>query len=251
VIRTEDTTREPGGVERGLTVRGERLTRLSVTAITAVIALLTFAFSFGNVWQLGRRLGIAAWMAPLVGPSVDLSVVGLLVAVRHLSMHGIPSGQLRAPRVLLVWCGLVMLALNVSEPIATGRYAAAAFDSVAPLLLIGWSEVGPKLLRQIHAVGRRSEPVADRPDSEPLVDRDAVTAWGGPEGFETALLAAARQIDADHRRRCGRPIAADTLRRELRIGAARARTLTSWLRTNPLGQDEREHQPGPLKGDTQ
>jgi Protein of unknown function (DUF2637) len=145
VIRTEDMARELGGVERGLMVRGERLTRLSVTAITAVIALLTFAFSFGNVWQLGRRLGIAAWMAPLVGPSVDLSVVGLLVAVRRLSMHGIPSGQLRAARTLLVWCGLVMLALNVSEPIAAGRYAAAAFDSVAPLLLIGWSEVGPRL----------------------------------------------------------------------------------------------------------
>ncbi|GAA3219801.1 hypothetical protein GCM10020216_030290 [Nonomuraea helvata] len=65
----------------------------------ALIALLAFAFSFGNVWHLARMLNVPAWIAPLVGPAV-------------------------------------------------GR---AAVDAVAPLLLIGWAEVGPGLLRQIHA----------------------------------------------------------------------------------------------------
>lgn len=61
---------------------GEKVTRAAVTAILALIAMLTFAFSFGNIWALGRRLGVSPSIAPLAGPAVDLSVVGLLVAVR-------------------------------------------------------------------------------------------------------------------------------------------------------------------------
>jgi hypothetical protein len=44
-----------------------------------------FAFGFGNVWALGRSLGVPAFVAPLVGPAVDLSVVGLLIGIWHLS----------------------------------------------------------------------------------------------------------------------------------------------------------------------
>ncbi len=40
----------------------------------------------------------------------------------------------------------------------------------------------------------------------------------------------AYQLDADHRSRDHRPISADTLRRELRIGSRRARTLTHHVR---------------------
>lgn len=34
-------------------------------------------------------------MPPLVGPAVDLSVAGLLIGIRHLSMAGVPRDQLR------------------------------------------------------------------------------------------------------------------------------------------------------------
>ncbi|MBV9380395.1 MAG: hypothetical protein JOY82_18820 [Streptosporangiaceae bacterium] len=30
-----------------------------------MIAMLTFAFSFGNIWALGARLGVSPWIAPL------------------------------------------------------------------------------------------------------------------------------------------------------------------------------------------
>ncbi|ONH32530.1 hypothetical protein BL254_21420 [Protofrankia sp. BMG5.30] len=43
--------------------------------IGAVVAL-SFLFAFGNVWALGIRLGVSAYVAPLVAPAVDLSVIG-------------------------------------------------------------------------------------------------------------------------------------------------------------------------------
>ncbi len=41
--------------------------------------------------QLCVRLGITPWIAWLVGPAVDLSVVGLLAGMRFLSLHVISS----------------------------------------------------------------------------------------------------------------------------------------------------------------
>ncbi|HEX6525606.1 MAG TPA: site-specific integrase [Streptosporangiaceae bacterium] len=54
---------------------GETLTRRAVTVITAAIVMMAFAFSLGNVTRLCLDLGITAWIAWLVGPAVDLSVV--------------------------------------------------------------------------------------------------------------------------------------------------------------------------------
>ena len=60
------------------TLPGEALTRRAVTAVTASIMVITFAFSLGNVTRLCLDLGITVWIAWLVGPAVDLSVIGLL-----------------------------------------------------------------------------------------------------------------------------------------------------------------------------
>ena len=59
---------------------------------------MTFGFSLGNVTQLCLHLGITAWIAWLVGPAVDPSVVGLLTGIRFLSLHGYDDEQLRKPR---------------------------------------------------------------------------------------------------------------------------------------------------------
>ncbi len=45
-------------------------------------------------------LGVKAWIAWLVGPAVDLSVVGLLAGMRFLSLHVISSP---CPAVFNVW----------------------------------------------------------------------------------------------------------------------------------------------------
>jgi hypothetical protein len=41
----------------------------------------------------------------------------------------------------------VSLALNAAEPVLSGDCGKAAFDAVGPMLLIGWTEVGPQVLQ--------------------------------------------------------------------------------------------------------
>lgn len=130
----------------------EGFTRRTVTVVMAVIATLAFIFSFGNVWALALRLGVPHPIAPLVAPMVDLSVVGLLVALRFLALHGVPENELKAGTRLLHLCGLLTLALNTAESLLTGRYGRACLDTVAPLLLLGWGRVGPSFLAQFHTL---------------------------------------------------------------------------------------------------
>ncbi|MFB6984374.1 DUF2637 domain-containing protein, partial [Streptomyces scopuliridis] len=132
----------------------ERFTRRTVTVVMAVIAALAFVFSFGNVWALALRLGVPHPIAPLIAPMVDLSVVGLLVALRFLALRGVPKAELKAGTRLLHLCGLLTLALNTAEPLLTGRYGRACLDTVAPLLLLGWGHVGPAFLAQFHTLTR-------------------------------------------------------------------------------------------------
>jgi hypothetical protein len=56
----------------------------SVTVVVFVIAGLTFAFGFGNGYAVGVMLGVPGWIAPLVAPAVDLSVVALLASLQYL-----------------------------------------------------------------------------------------------------------------------------------------------------------------------
>jgi hypothetical protein len=123
----------------------------AVTAIMGMVVGLTFLFGFGNVLNLALRLDIPVWVAPLVAPAVDLSVLGLLLGTRHLALTGASPEVLRPPRRLLIFGSVVTLALNVADPLAAGEYGKAAFDAVGPLLLIGWAEVGPGLLQAIGA----------------------------------------------------------------------------------------------------
>ncbi|WP_107471776.1 DUF2637 domain-containing protein, partial [Streptomyces rhizosphaericus] len=130
----------------------DRITQRTVTVVMGIIAALAFVFSFGNVWALALRLGVPAPVAPLIAPMVDLPVVGLLVALRYLSLRGVPAEQIKAAARLMHVSGLLTLALNVAEPIVAGHYGRAAVDAVAPLLLLGWGAVGPQLLRHFHTV---------------------------------------------------------------------------------------------------
>ncbi len=52
-----------------------------------------------------------------------------------------------------LFSSLVTLALNVASPVLWGEYGKAAFDAVGPVLLIGWAEVGPGLLRALAHIG--------------------------------------------------------------------------------------------------
>lgn len=137
-IRNPATTIRHDSPAISTELAGEVFTRRVITVVLAAITALTFAFGFGNVWALGRSLGVPPLVAPLVGPAVDLSVAGLLIGIRHLSMADVPRDQLRPARILLGACGAATLALNIAEPVTAGAYGRAAFDSVGPGLLIGF-----------------------------------------------------------------------------------------------------------------
>ncbi|SHL62405.1 DUF2637 domain-containing protein [Streptomyces yunnanensis] len=145
----------------------ERVTQRTVTVVMTTIAALAFVFSFGNVWSLALRLGVPRPIAPLIAPMVDLSVLGLLVGLRHLSLKGINPSELKGALRLMHLSGLLTLALNIADPIAAGHYGRAALDAVAPLLLIGWGAVGPQMLRHFHTLTTPNPAPASEPEAMP------------------------------------------------------------------------------------
>ena len=151
--RSVETGRPPDGGATKCESDATTIIR-AVTAIMATVVGLTFMFGFGNVFSLALRLGVPVWVAPLVAPAVDLSILGLLLGTRHLALTGASPDVLRPARRLLIFASVVTLALNVAEPLVAGEYGKAAFDAVGPLLLIGWSEVGPGLLKAISSTSR-------------------------------------------------------------------------------------------------
>ncbi|WP_045558437.1 DUF2637 domain-containing protein [Streptomyces sp. FxanaA7] len=230
----------------------DRITQRTITAVMIVIAALAFVFSFGNVWSLALRLGVPGPIAPLIAPMVDLSVVGLLVALRYLSLRGLPADQMTAATRLMHFSGLLTLALNVAEPIVAGHYGRAAVDAVAPLLLLGWGSVGPQLLRAFHTVARPAVP-APQPEEiksvpetasdspRPAVPLTTATAPApvapriAPAPASTAvkvpepLLTEARSIATSHHTEHGEPITAAQLKTRLGIGLPMATALHAAL----------------------
>ena len=219
-----------------------RFTRITVTAVMGLIAALAFAFSFGNVWTLARQLGIPHPIAPLIAPMVDLSVVGLLVALRHLSLLGVDHAELRPATRLMHLSGLLTLALNTAEPLLLHHWGRAALDTVAPLLLLGWGTVGPTLLRHLHipltplapmpSREAASEPETAAPPPARTVEAAPAAAHPSPTSpaaqpeppaaprplapaVPDALLNTARQVARQHHDQHGQPITADQLRARL------------------------------------
>jgi hypothetical protein len=242
---------------------GQRLARRVVTGCAVLVVAACFGFSFGNVLALGRYLAVPEWVAWLVAPAVDLTVVGLIVGVRHLSLRGVEGRRLRPARLLLVAAGLATWALNTAHALfVRGHLGVVAYDSLAPLLLIGWAEVGPWFLRQFHlaaapalSIPRPTGPAEASATAEaehdqaqtggqqvvePTADlrQPARAAAGvGPRraaagrtaAGEQALVEQARALNADHWQAHGRQISRDKLRAALGIGATRAERLLAAL----------------------
>ena len=164
---------------------------------------------------------MTAWIAWLVGPAVDLSVAGLLTGMRFLSLHGYTNVQLSKLRRMLRFCGALTLALNTSGALGHQMFGTALVDAVGPALLIGWSEIGPWMLRQIYAVGSMTAATQQGPRSATRLART----------LSTDELARARELDAAHRAGTGRPISRDILRDQMRIGRDRAGAIIAVIRT--------------------
>jgi hypothetical protein len=212
-----------------------------VTTMMGIVIGLTFLFGFGNVLALARRIGVPVYVAPLVAPTVDLTVLGLLVGTRHLAMQGALDQVLQPARRLLLGASTVTLALNVADPVCAGQWGKAAFDAVGPLLLIGWAEVGPALLQGLQHVdavstnsGSLAAPLpevafetAPAPCQKPV--RASAKSMAG--NLDDGKLERARVLNLAHWNKHKRPISAETLRRELRVGATMSRDLCAIVRS--------------------
>jgi hypothetical protein len=195
------------------TGRPAQIIRRAVTAVVFAIAGLTFIFGFGSGLALGLLLGVPGWTAALVAPAVDLTVVALLVSLQYLRAHGVKT-RLVGPRLLLGFSGSATLAINTAHPLLVGSFGQAAFYAVPPLLLIGWSEVGPRLLAALHGtVPGPSQPVRD----EELA-------------VSSELMERAKILDKTYKREHGRPITRDRLRAELKVSNAVAGRVLRQLR---------------------
>jgi hypothetical protein len=175
------------------TAGGERFARQTVTWCGVLVGLACFGFSFGNVLALGRHLAVPGYVAWLVAPAVDLTLVGLIVGIRYLSLRGVAGRRLRPARLLLICAGLATLALNTAHGLFVRRHlGVVAYDSLAPLLLIGWAEVGPWFLRQFTTT---SLTVDNRADADG--PREVVAAQAGrPAAQPRARTLAGRGADA-------------------------------------------------------
>jgi len=128
--------------------------------------------------------------------------------MRFLSLHGYTDIQLSKLRRMLRFCGALTLALNTSGALGHQMFGRALVDAVGPALLIGWSEIGPGMLRQIYAVGSMTAAAQQGPRSATRLART----------LSTDELARARKLDDAHRAGTGRPISRDILRDQMRIG---------------------------------
>jgi hypothetical protein len=253
---------------------GERFARRVVTGCAVLVVAACFGFSFGNVLALGRYLAVPEWVAWLVAPAVDLTVVGLIVGVRHLSLRGVEGRRLRPARLLLAAAGLATWALNTAHALfVRGHLGVVAYDSLAPLLLIGWAEVGPWFLRQFRAAagselsiplptGRTQVPTpaganhdqahtgGQRTQSTSESRQPARAAAGvaprQPAAGDQALLDQARTLNAAHWQAHGRQISRDKLRAALGVGATRAERLLAALAADPAADSPPPAGPQPL-----
>jgi hypothetical protein len=214
------------------------LVRRAITLVVFVIAGLAFAFSFDNGWLLGLQLGVPHWVAPAVTPAVDLSVLALIVSIQYIRAQGIEN-RLLGPRLLLALSGAATLVINTANAVLEQRYGRAAFDAVAPLLLILWGEVGPGLLALLNSVvpnaedGTRTVPSTQggRPDTAELVPDE--------KGPSPEMVRTARELDAAHRKTHKRPITRDKLRAQLKVSNAVASQLVRIVRAPTEDDDAR------------
>ncbi len=179
-------------------LRGETATRRVVTASVLLVLASAFGFSFGNVHALCAQLGVPDPWAWLVAPTVDVAVIGLLVGVRYLALHGRGRAELRPARRLLAASGVATWGLNAGHAIVVERSPGlAVVDSIVPLLMMAMLEVGPWMLREFAAIAAEqasaqpSQP-PDRAAVPPAPTGPATASGGGPDRTAPAPTAQRR-----------------------------------------------------------
>jgi len=211
------------------------------TASVVVLAVIAAVVSYRHMHALALEHGEVAWTAALIPVSVDGMIIASSMSLLLDSRSGTRSGTL--PWVLLLVGSTASLAANVAvaEPTVYGRVI-AAWPSLA---LIGAYELLMRQIRNRPPLEQATQPAAvsqeeakpnDRPFAPvPRASSSADNSQARPPVHcqgetDTVALRRARQINADHWAQTGRPVSAETLRIQLRIGTTTARALRDHLR---------------------
>jgi hypothetical protein len=147
-----------------------------------------------------------------------------MVIAQWLTLAGVAFKRLWTVHLTLFICGAITLALNSAPSAITGHYARALVEAVAPLLLIAWAYVGPKVIelyvevrtehRAAVATAQAEQLAADRAEQQTAADR-VHAAEQAEANRRAAQLAADRAAAAEQAR-----LAAQT--EQARIAAAAA-----------------------------
>ncbi|WP_407700671.1 DUF2637 domain-containing protein [Streptomyces endophyticus] len=176
-----------------------------------------------------RTFALQGGADPISASLWPLSVDGLLLLATTALLRQTRTGTHRAHH--LVWLSFL---LGIAVSLAA-NIAAAPTLAWKPVLVAGWPPVA--LLLSVELLVHRP---ADVPG--PSHVRRAEAKPERARHQEDPLLERARQIDARHRELNKRSASAEVLRKELHIGASRARQLHSRLRKNG---DSTDPVPGP------
>ena len=176
------------------------------TACALVVAGVAAYASYVHQREFALQGGADRVSASLWPLSVDglllLAAVGLL-----------RPAQTRVRRArAAIWSAFL---LGIAVSLAANVAAAPALEW-KPVLVAGWPPVA--LLLSVELLVHRPGPVVQEEKAE-LPEED-----GDP------LLAQARMLDSRHRELHQRPVSAETLRKELRVGAHRSRQLAAIVR---------------------
>ncbi|WP_151478125.1 DUF2637 domain-containing protein [Streptomyces albicerus] len=155
-----------------------------------------------------------------------LSVDGLLLLATVGLLKPSGGGGRRARYV--VWLAF-LLGIVVS---LAANIAAAPVLAWKPVLVAGWPPVALLLSVELlaHRPGGRLPDTVDREDGG-----GAGVKSDDTRGVVDPLLRRAREVDARHRQLHQRPVSAESLRREMRIGASRSRELVALVRESENG----------------
>jgi Protein of unknown function (DUF2637) len=214
---------------------GNTRERTADAALRRACALIVSAVAAYASYIHQRAFALRGGADPTSAASWPLSVDGLLLLATVALLK--PSRHSTRRARYTVWSAFL---LGIAVSLAT-NIAAAPSLAWRPVLVAGWPPVALLLSVELlthRASGARTDDGLLNPDDDIPDATDEL-----PESEEDPLLQRARLADARHWREHQRPISAETLRKELRIGAGRARQLVTLVRSTTAP-------PAPRQGDT-
>lgn len=174
-----------------------------------------------ELWKTGGRRTDGQWKAWLAfALGIGLSLCANIASAPEQGLFAVMVASC-PPLALLLSVELLSQSLKRHREETAGMESFSGMSATAPspVLLPTTRSEESDGVDEVHTADERAQ---DNPKS----------AVKSLTGAEDSLCVRAYELDAEHWKRYQRPISAETLREELRIGSGRARALTRHVRSN-------------------